>query len=397
MVGTMRKGRLAKAIQARPRIRKGYEFHSSDAGCLPRHGADSAPQHAVGCAETSSGGIARRTRRRTRGSRDRSGFLRSDKMDIWQPGLWPEARRVVVPLGGVAEGVIGVGLRPSQDVWSPLPTIRSDCKPGANSGDRKARQFEAQRNCRKPPALGWIANAKGTAARLLNFNRIREVSAAIDCREDAPINHIEKGCRRHGDIFGGTSHHTNFQRCLLKWLEAIGRGCENHGRSRSRMNFRGVSMAAGRTTNIEKSAPLQFQENADLIETENDTDDIAWATRSSMWQARTEKASARPTKRAKPAPALTLAGHGMSLRIEGGALTIQNGLTHYPQQRETFRFFRGDLSLPERIILLDGSVSVLDFVKTHAFDPADFVIRSDGVCRLNPEMARMVVARVWAT
>ena len=87
----------------------------------------------------------------------------------------------------------------------------------------------------------------------------------------------------------------------------------------------------------------------------------------------------------------------MSLRIEGGALTIQNGLTHYPQQRETFRFFRGDLSLPERIILLDGSVSVLDFVKTHAFDPADFVIRSDGVCRLNPEMARMVVARVWAT
>jgi CRISP-associated protein Cas1 len=38
--------------------------------------------------------------------------------------------------------------------------------------------------------------------------------------------------------------------------------------------------------------------------------------------------------------------------------------------------------------------AVLDFVKRHVFDPADFVIRSDGVCRLNPEMARMVVARV---
>jgi len=38
--------------------------------------------------------------------------------------------------------------------------------------------------------------------------------------------------------------------------------------------------------------------------------------------------------------------------------------------------------------------AVLDFVKTTVFDPADFVIRSDGVCRLNPEMARMVVARV---
>jgi hypothetical protein len=29
---------------------------------------------------------------------------------------------------------------------------------------------------------------------------------------------------------------------------------------------------------------------------------------------------------------------------------------------------------------------VLDFVKSAAFDPADFVIRTDGVCRLNPEM-----------
>jgi CRISP-associated protein Cas1 len=37
---------------------------------------------------------------------------------------------------------------------------------------------------------------------------------------------------------------------------------------------------------------------------------------------------------------------------------------------------------------------VLDFVKGHVFDPADFVIRTDGVCRLNPEMARMVVANV---
>jgi CRISP-associated protein Cas1 len=38
--------------------------------------------------------------------------------------------------------------------------------------------------------------------------------------------------------------------------------------------------------------------------------------------------------------------------------------------------------------------TVLDFVKSHVFDPADFVISGDGVCRLNPEMARMVVARV---
>jgi CRISP-associated protein Cas1 len=87
-------------------------------------------------------------------------------------------------------------------------------------------------------------------------------------------------------------------------------------------------------------------------------DDIAWATRSSMWQARVEKASTRRTKRAKAQPALILAGHGVSLRVENGALTIQNGFTHYPQQREIIRYFPGDVALPERIILLDGSGSI---------------------------------------
>ena len=84
----------------------------------------------------------------------------------------------------------------------------------------------------------------------------------------------------------------------------------------------------------------------------------AWATRSEMWRSRVERVSARRTKRAKPQSALILAGHGVSLRIHGGALEIQNGLTHYPQKRETYLFFRGDADLPERIILLDGSGSV---------------------------------------
>jgi CRISPR-associated endonuclease Cas1 len=35
--------------------------------------------------------------------------------------------------------------------------------------------------------------------------------------------------------------------------------------------------------------------------------------------------------------------------------------------------------------------SVLQFVQSHTFYPADFTIRSDGVCRLNPEMAKHVV------
>jgi CRISPR-associated protein Cas1 len=89
-----------------------------------------------------------------------------------------------------------------------------------------------------------------------------------------------------------------------------------------------------------------------------DADDTQWATHSSMWQARVQKASVRRTKRAKAQPALILAGHGVSLRVENGALTIQNGFTHYPQKREIIRYFRGDVALPERIILLEGRSSV---------------------------------------
>jgi CRISP-associated protein Cas1 len=37
---------------------------------------------------------------------------------------------------------------------------------------------------------------------------------------------------------------------------------------------------------------------------------------------------------------------------------FKNGLTHYPQEREAYLFFRRDADLPERIILMDGSGSV---------------------------------------
>jgi CRISPR-associated endonuclease Cas1 len=38
--------------------------------------------------------------------------------------------------------------------------------------------------------------------------------------------------------------------------------------------------------------------------------------------------------------------------------------------------------------------SVLQFVQSHTFHPADFTIRADGVCRLNPEMARQIVSLI---
>lgn len=69
---------------------------------------------------------------------------------------------------------------------------------------------------------------------------------------------------------------------------------------------------------------------------------------------------ARPKRllRQREIAPLILNGQGVSLRVEGGSLRIQNGFTHYPQRRETYRFFPGDKTLPTRIIMLDGSGSL---------------------------------------
>lgn len=55
---------------------------------------------------------------------------------------------------------------------------------------------------------------------------------------------------------------------------------------------------------------------------------------------------------------LILSGHGMSLRINHGALEVRNGYTHYPQPRELIRIFPGDADKPSRIIMLGGSGAI---------------------------------------
>ena len=62
------------------------------------------------------------------------------------------------------------------------------------------------------------------------------------------------------------------------------------------------------------------------------------------------------------------------------------GIMHYdPDGAPDFVF---DMMEPERPKV---DRVVLDFVKATVFDPTDFTIRTDGVVRLNPEMARIVV------
>lgn len=87
-------------------------------------------------------------------------------------------------------------------------------------------------------------------------------------------------------------------------------------------------------------------------------DDTAWKTRSGLWQRRAGKQIGGRAKRERQRQPLILFGHGVSMRIEGGSLAIRNGFTHYPQKQEVYRFFKGDLTLPDRIILLDGTGSL---------------------------------------
>ena len=77
----------------------------------------------------------------------------------------------------------------------------------------------------------------------------------------------------------------------------------------------------------------------------------------------------------------------MQIIAEGYDPTI--GFLHtYNVERAALVF---DLMEPQRPVV---DRKVLQFVQAHAFHPADFTIRSDGVCRLNPEMARQVVRQL---
>ena len=81
-----------------------------------------------------------------------------------------------------------------------------------------------------------------------------------------------------------------------------------------------------------------------------------WAERSEIWieHSATILTDRRKKRERNPIP-LILCGHGISLRVENGALVVRDGFTHYPQEQNVRRFFPRDLELPKSIVLLDGS------------------------------------------
>lgn len=87
-------------------------------------------------------------------------------------------------------------------------------------------------------------------------------------------------------------------------------------------------------------------------------DESLWVERSELWLKHGASTRAPRGRRQRRSDHLILCGHGVSLRIQDGALVIRDGFTHYPQLDQTYRFFRGDLALPPRIVMLDGSGTV---------------------------------------
>lgn len=87
-------------------------------------------------------------------------------------------------------------------------------------------------------------------------------------------------------------------------------------------------------------------------------DDAEWSSRCRYWHKNSSSQDAPRLKRQKNKRPLILAGYGVLLKIEGGSLAIRDGFTHYPQRQETYRYFKGGLDLPDRIILLDCSGSI---------------------------------------
>ncbi|MEO6247578.1 MAG: CRISPR-associated endonuclease Cas1, partial [Sphingomicrobium sp.] len=80
-----------------------------------------------------------------------------------------------------------------------------------------------------------------------------------------------------------------------------------------------------------------------------------WTARSEYWLQHSIGLTGTRALRERRSTPLILTGDGVHMRVEKGTLHIRGGLTHYPQEQEAYRFFKGDLDLPPRIVTVDCS------------------------------------------
>lgn len=109
----------------------------------------------------------------------------------------------------------------------------------------------------------------------------------------------------------------------------------------------------------------------------SDDDDVEWAARNQHWSAVKSRPRRYIAKRERRREPLILCGHGVSLKVDKGTLLVRDGFTHWPQERTEYRFFKGGLDLPPRIVMLDGSGSLTFDVMTWLSEQRIPLIRLD--------------------
>jgi len=83
-----------------------------------------------------------------------------------------------------------------------------------------------------------------------------------------------------------------------------------------------------------------------------------WADRCQYWRQIADQRPDKRKRRQRETRPLILAGHGISISVHRSTLLIQDGNTHYPGTKSTTRYFKGDLTIPPRIVLVDGSGNI---------------------------------------
>jgi CRISPR-associated endonuclease Cas1 len=129
-----------------------------------------------------------------------------------------------------------------------------------------------------------------------------------------------------------------------------------------------------------------------------DSDDLDWATRCNYWLKKTAPKSREFVKWGKTRQPLILTGHGVNLRVEKGSLLVRDGFTHYPQQRETWRFFPGDWRLPSRIVVVDVdgglSFAALTWLSEHDVPLVQINWRGDVINIISENPAKTISDRL---
>ena len=89
-------------------------------------------------------------------------------------------------------------------------------------------------------------------------------------------------------------------------------------------------------------------------DTTNPTSGEVWAERSAYWLRKYKSFLPQRLRREREPSPLILTGHGLSMRVKRDQLVVRDGRTHFPSEAIEYRYFKGGLERPKRIIVLDG-------------------------------------------